>query len=105
MLNRSLRAVFKKESWMFCAGLLLSIADLLKFFELRTTNLRLRPWPQGKLKTTACSRRPLAEETRGEQPASSPPRFRGCAAQQVATSTIRCPPALFNPEVAENLIS
>src|SRR5579862_4704770 len=29
MLSRSLRAVLRKESWMFCAGLLLSIADLL----------------------------------------------------------------------------
>jgi hypothetical protein len=25
----SLRAVFKKESWMFCAGFVVSIADLL----------------------------------------------------------------------------
>src|SRR5580658_186662 len=35
MLNLSLRAVFRKESWMFCAGLLLSIADLLTFFDLQ----------------------------------------------------------------------
>jgi hypothetical protein len=40
MLNLSLRAVFRKESWIFCAGLLLSIADLLKFFDLQPTNLR-----------------------------------------------------------------
>jgi hypothetical protein len=32
MLNLSFRAVFRKESWMFCAGLLLSIADLLTLF-------------------------------------------------------------------------
>src|SRR5580693_7359147 len=43
MFNRSLRAVFRKESWMFCAGLLLSIADLLRFFELQHANL---PGPQ-----------------------------------------------------------
>src|SRR5690348_11580348 len=30
ILTRSFRAVFRKESWMFCAGLLLSIADLLE---------------------------------------------------------------------------
>src|SRR6059058_2509767 len=30
ILTRSFRAVLRKESWMFCAGLLLSIADLLQ---------------------------------------------------------------------------
>jgi hypothetical protein len=33
---------------MFCAGLLLSIADLLKFFELRATNLHLSAFAAGQ---------------------------------------------------------
>jgi hypothetical protein len=49
MLNRSLRAVFRKESWMFWAGLLFSIADLLKFFDLRDTSLPLPQTVQDKL--------------------------------------------------------
>src|SRR5580698_10251815 len=65
MLNLSLRAVFRKESWIFCAGLLLSIADLLKFLDLRHSNLHPRqpPWA---LKPTACSSRTFRSRTRGD---------------------------------------
>src|ERR1700691_2481963 len=77
---------------MFCAGLLLSIADLLMVL-LTCDNINLQN----------CSRF-LAlwlEEHGGD---NLPPRSsvsQRCAAWQVAASTIRCPPALFNLELAK----
>src|SRR5271166_1728896 len=101
ILNRSLRAVFRKESWMFCAGLPLSIADLLRFCDVHQTNSPL-PQNQGKLKPTACSLRTSRMRNTGGQPCLFAARFfLTCAAWQVAVSTIRCPLALFNPELVE----
>src|SRR5208282_4709641 len=83
MLNLSLRAVFRKESWMFCAGLLFSIADLLKFFEL----------------PKQLSHGPSARKGHGNSlPLRRQSKAKGRAARQVAASTIRPPRALFNPE-------
>src|SRR5580704_8920949 len=64
IFNRSLRAVFRKESWMFCAGLLLSIADLLKFFDLQSPTC---PFPQapGRAQTNSMFLRPSASGARG----------------------------------------
>src|SRR5258708_6098461 len=101
MFNLSLRAVFRKESWMFCAGLLLSIADLLWYFDLQ----QLAPW----------ARDPSASSNQQHVPRSLPHQEhggttcllaasffpKGCAAQQVAARSIRRPPPLFNREVAE----
>src|ERR1700733_10180504 len=82
---------------MFCAGLLLSIADLLSSFELQPIHLLLRHLPQDQLKVTAYSSRPSAQGTRGGQTCLlASPVFRGRAARQVAASTIRRLPALFN---------
>src|ERR1700740_2467234 len=63
MFNRSLRAVFRKVSWMFCAGLLLSIADLLNF-NLRE-NLPRAHASSGQANATACSWRPSGLEEHG----------------------------------------
>ena len=51
---------------MFCAGLLLSIADLLGFFELRLIHLCRGDC----LGSNNVSSRPSAQGTRGENPAS-----------------------------------
>src|ERR1022692_2583236 len=102
MLSLSLRAVFRKESWMFCAGLLLSIADLLKSFDLRHTNLRPRQSPQSAQTISMFLAGSPLPEHRGK-PCFLAARFsQACAAQQVAASTIRRPPELFNPELANN---
>src|SRR6266446_9762585 len=105
MFNRSLRAVFRKESWMFCAGLLLSIADLLKVLRPPNTTLPLPQTPQGKFQSTACSSRTSAQGTRGDNLPPHRPISQGRAAQQVAASTIRGPHPLFNLEVAEKWLS
>src|ERR1700722_5973268 len=99
MLNLSLRAVFRKESWMFCAGLLLSIADLLKFFDLQHSNLRPRQSLRA-LKPTACSSRTFPRQERGgETLLLRRLRFPRLRSTQVAASTIRRRPALFNLEL------
>src|ERR1039458_3691009 len=101
MLNRSLRAVFRKESWMFCAGLPLSIADVLRFSDSQHTNSPL-PQTRGTRKPTACPSRTSRLKEHGGTTcllAASVPQ--DGAAWQVAVSTIRCPRALFNPELAE----
>src|ERR1700728_81563 len=100
MLSRSLRAVLRKESWMFCAGLLLSIADLLKFFELQNKpTCTLGYIAAGQAQNNSMFRGPSPAEHGG---INLPPRrhiSKAAPPSRVAASTIRCPPALFNPEV------
>src|ERR1019366_5170846 len=99
MLSLSLRAVFRNESWMFCAGLLLSIADLLRFFNLQHTISPL-PQPPGQPQTTSMFFPASPPEEHGGTTCLLAARFPK-AAWQVAASTIRRPPVLFNLEVAE----
>src|SRR5271166_1603313 len=100
ILNRSLRAVFKKESWMFCAGLPLSIADLLGFCDVQR---QLAPSADsGQAQTNSMFLADFPPEEHGGT--TLPPRrpfLRTCVAWQVAVSTIRCLLALFNPEPVE----
>src|SRR5581483_499122 len=97
MLALSLRAVLRKESWMFCAGLLFSIADLLLLCELQTATAA-HPI-RGKAQVTVCSR-PLRSclGTQGDNP---PCRSHPSGAQQPGgqvVSTIRRSAPLFNRE-------
>src|SRR5579872_6014249 len=72
MLALSLRAVLRKESWMFCAGLLLSIADLSSIRKLRSFQRLPTAACRGQAKQTACSRKPsTAPGTRGDSPAAA----------------------------------
>src|SRR5580698_7925241 len=96
MLNLSLRAVFRKESWMFCAGLLLSIADLLKFFDLHHTNCALGNC-FGHSNQQHVPLGISAAGTRGENPASSPPRFPKAAQHTGSCEYDTASPCAFQP--------
>src|ERR1700685_565205 len=85
---------------MFCAGLLLSIADLLSSLELQPIHLLLRHLPQDQLKVTTFPRDLPHKEHGGTTCLLAAPVFRGRAARQVAASTIRRLPALFNRNFA-----
>src|ERR1700722_4620994 len=99
---------------MFCAGLLLSIADLLTYqTAYRTLDRKPRTKTathfhrlrrQSKLKTTACSRGPARPaRNKGGHPLAALPRIgsriRKRRRQKSASSTIRRPPQLFNREL------
>src|SRR5271166_3208071 len=99
MLNLSLRAVFRKESWMFCAGLLLSIADLLKFFDLLQPASSAETSRQVQINSMFLAT--SAPGTRGVSLPLRVPVSQGRSAWQVAASTIRPPTALFNRESVE----
>src|ERR1700693_1801615 len=74
ILNRSLRAVFRKESWMFCAGLPLSIADLLRL--CLATNQLAPSAESGQAQTNSMFLADFPPKgTRGDNPACSPPHF------------------------------
>src|ERR1700739_3146118 len=90
MFSLSLRAVLRKESWMFCAGLLVSISRSPLVLNLRSPKYKSAARPH------FCVR-----GTRGDNLPPRRPVSWACAAWQVAASTIRRPLALFNLELAE----
>src|SRR5271169_3098581 len=89
MLVLSLRAVLRNESWMFCAGLLPSIADLLRFFDAPAATALAVP---------AALRSPgnLAVASTGSKTDSSARQ----TIPSLAASTIRGPSRLFNRNCA-----
>src|SRR5580765_6224122 len=77
MLALSLRAVLRKESWMFCAGLLLSIADLLNFVDCDVPTAGPQAQWAGSKQQHVPGSLPAATGTRGDNPAG--PRLNGSA--------------------------
>src|SRR5260370_23058538 len=104
MFNRSLRAVFRKESWMFCADLLLSIADLLKVLRPPNITLPLPQTPQGKFQSTACSSRTSRLRNMGGQPASSPPGFPRLRRPAGSCEDHTASPSAFQPRSCEKVL-
>src|SRR6266852_1887603 len=101
MFNRSLRAVFRKESWMFCAGLLLSIADLLKFFDLRIPTCPFRRRLRASSNRQHVPSRTSHERARGD---NLPPRrlvFPKAAPPSGSCEEHTASPSAFQPRSSE----
>src|ERR1017187_7757542 len=102
MLNLSLRAVLRKESWMFCAGLLFSIADLLDSFELRPIQLAASAFASGPAFPRGFSRKEYGGTNLPSCRLDPSRRRRRAGNSEYATaSTIRRPFEHFNIELTE----
>src|SRR5215469_1126309 len=105
MLARSLRAVLRKESCIFCAGLLLSIADLLCVVYCRLPSRRLTGAHERARTTANVPRKlfPVALEQSGLPAGPYSNSARSELFQQMVRSTIRRSAPLFNREVIQRL--